>query len=113
MAALLSAEEVAITLGELLLATHRASLSLTPRVICADGLVLSIQASRFHYCSPRNDIGPWSAVEVGYPTKRVEALLPFAEEAEKPTNTVYGYVPIGIVAQVIAEHCGFAKAEGR
>lgn len=30
----------------------------------ADGSTLSVQASRSHYCTPRNDSGPWIAVEV-------------------------------------------------
>ena len=32
---------------------------------CHDGFQMSIQASRDHYCTPRDDTGPCSAVEVG------------------------------------------------
>lgn len=35
-----------------------------PRILCADGVQYSVQASRGHYCSPRNDVGPYTAVEV-------------------------------------------------
>jgi len=33
--------------------------------------------------------------------------MPFAEQEEHPTDTVYGYVPVSIVDEVIAKHGGF------
>lgn len=33
-------------------------------VVCDDGARLSVQASRTFWCVPRNDVGPYSAVEV-------------------------------------------------
>ncbi len=80
-----------------------------PRTCCADDFTLSIQAGRTHYCTPRDDLGPWRTVEVGYPDAAILALLPFAEDAGRPTDTVYGYVPIDIVSQVIADHGGLAQ----
>lgn len=35
-----------------------------PHVTCKDGAVFSIQASRMHYCTPKNCTGPWTGVEV-------------------------------------------------
>ena len=32
---------------------------------CHDGFVMSVQASRDHYSTPRDDVGSHSAVEVG------------------------------------------------
>lgn len=82
-------------------------------VTCADGFTMSVQASRFHYCSPRDSHGPWHAVEVGFPSAKVEAFMPFIDgQDEDPTGTVYGYVPIEVVAQVVIDHGGFAKATG-
>lgn len=78
-------------------------------MVCADGLTLSVQASKFHYCTPRDSIGPWDAVEVGFPSEQIEALMPYAEDPDDPTGTVYGYVPLSVVAGVIAQHGGFAK----
>ena len=33
-------------------------------VVCNNGLFLSIQASSEHYCKPKNNIGPYSELEV-------------------------------------------------
>lgn len=85
-------------------------LSHVPRVKCADGFEMSVQASGTHYCSPRDSDGPWSAVEIGFPTARVEGFMPYidGDETTEPTDTVYDYVPIEIVAQAIIDHGGFA-----
>lgn len=83
-------------------------LKLVPQVHCADGFQMSVQASSSHYCTPRDSVGPWSAVEVGFPSERVESFMPFADDADSPTDTVYGWVPIDLVAQAIADHGGFA-----
>ena len=37
---------------------------LSKRYILHDGTILSIQASEMHYCTPRNNIGPYTAAEV-------------------------------------------------
>lgn len=81
-----------------------------PQIICADGFKMSVQASEFHYCTPRDSIGPWHSVEVGFPSERVDAFMEYIDGGEDtdPTSTVYGYVPLAKVAQVIADHGGFA-----
>lgn len=72
-----------------------------------DGESISVQASGFHYCSPRNNDGPYYAVECGYPSVRPqEAMMEFAENHEDPTETVYGYVPIQVVQDFIDLHGG-------
>ena len=86
-----------------------------PRIHCADGFNLSVQASRGHYCSPRQNTGPWHEVEVGMPSERVGAFMGFMdgdEEREDPTDAVYGYVPLKTVDEVIDQHGGI-KQEGR
>ena len=76
------------------------------RILCRDGFSFSVQAGTGHYCQPRNGYGPYTAVEIGYPS-RVEPLIrDFAEEYGAPCDTVYGYVPIEIAALVIARHQG-------
>jgi hypothetical protein len=83
---------------------------LTPHVECVDGFMMSVQASEIHYCTPRvNDADEYIEVEVGFPSAREELLMPFVEDEKKPTNTVYGYVPVSIVDKVIAKHGGFKK----
>lgn len=79
-----------------------------PRLVCADGLTLSVQASAVHYCTPREDAAWYWAVEVGFPTVPVPELLPYAEDADRPTKTVYGYVPVELVEQIITTHGGIA-----
>jgi len=81
-------------------------LELRPTIKCADGLTLSVQASKTHYCTPRMDFGPYAEVEVGFPSERVEELMPYAEDVTAPTQTVYGYVPVEIVEQAIEAHGG-------
>jgi hypothetical protein len=78
-----------------------------PRVECNDGVSLSVQASRNHYCSPRSDNGPWTTVEVGYPSVDPgEAWREFQEDEDNPTETVYGNVPIELVEAFIEAHGG-------
>jgi hypothetical protein len=83
-----------------------------PRIVCVDGFSMSVQASSCHYCSPRENDGPYSSVEVGFPSARVETFMPYidGDEDTDPTETVYGYVPVEIVAAVVAEHGGFKTA---
>jgi len=76
-------------------------------VRCADGFSMSVQASRFHYCSPRESHGGWYEVEVGFPSAKVEAFMPYIDGSDvDPTETVYGYVPLEIVAQAVIDHGG-------
>lgn len=45
-------------------------LSVRPRIVCKDGFTVSVQTSDTHYCRPRTIYGPYSKVEVGYPSSR-------------------------------------------
>jgi len=82
-----------------------------PRIVCADGFALSVQASEYHYCTPREDTRYYLSVEVGFPTERPEPWdewSRFAESGESPTDTVYGWVPAPMVRDLIALHGGAA-----
>jgi hypothetical protein len=79
--------------------------------VCADGFKLSIQADKFAYCSPRNDEGPYTEVEVGYPSRIDYKLMPYAEDPDKPTDTVYGHVPSAVVLEVLQDHGGWVAGE--
>lgn len=76
------------------------------KIVCADGFQVSVQASTSHYCTPRDDYGPYSEVELGYPNEPVEAWMEYAEDPDRPTTTVYGYVPIEVVEVVLDQHGG-------
>lgn len=82
---------------------------LREKVVCADGFSMSVQASEYHYCFSRsNGKIDYLNVEVGFPSMRVDEFMPFIDGGEDtdPTQTVYGYVPIGIVDAVIEKHGG-------
>lgn len=89
------------------LRTNRDSHGMVMRLACHSGLTLSVQASRFAYCTPREDGMPhYSHVEVGFPSERVEALMEWAESPDVPTETVYGWVPVEVVERVVNENGG-------
>jgi hypothetical protein len=79
-----------------------------PPVTCKDGLSMSIQASVHHYCTPRNNIGPWTHVEVGFPTKHVKEFEKYGDDAY---SSVYCFVPIELVAKVIKKHGGWSDEQ--
>ena len=82
------------------------------QVICADGFKMSVQAFAGGYCEPRmNGAKKYTSVEVGYPSEREELLMEYAEEPDKPTQTVYGYVPVQVVTNVLAKHGGIVDGE--
>lgn len=77
-----------------------------PRVVCDDGFSMSVQASWSAYCEPRSDTGPWTAVEVAYPSSIEPLLWDYAEAQGRWTETVYPYTPIEVAAAVIELHGG-------
>lgn len=85
---------------------YRSQFPLAKRIKCADGFSLSVQATWGAYCLPRRNLGPWHQVEVGFPSAKPELIMDYAEQPERPTETVYGYVPIKLVEQLIALHGG-------
>lgn len=82
------------------------SFPLAKRIECEDGFSISVQASHGAYCSPRTNIGPWHQVECGFPSDVPTEIMHYAEQPDKPTETVYGYVPIELVEELIAAHGG-------
>jgi hypothetical protein len=80
-------------------------------VVCADGFSMSVQASTSAYSKPRHDDGPYTEVEVGFPSEEESLLLPYAEDSEKLTETVYPYVPVTKVSLVLAKHGGVVEGE--
>lgn len=81
------------------------------RITCNDGFSMSVQASEYHYCEPRKALpnGNYSLVEIGFPSCEEELLAEYAENEFNLTESVYGYVPIEIVNQVIEKHGGIRK----
>ena len=82
-----------------------------PRMECKDGFHFSVQAHAGAYCKPRDDFADnYSKVEVGFPSRTEPLLMPYVEDADRPTDTVYGYVPINVVIAVIEKHGGLKGA---
>ena len=79
------------------------------QVVCADGFRMSVQAGDGMYCTPRDDYGPYSEVEIGFPSEREECIMPYCEDPTQPTDTVYAYVPTQFVTYIIAKHGGMVS----
>ena len=112
-----------------------------PRVFCKDGFSISIQASEYHYCTPRysqvppKSEGLWLIMNgdrifsgdsrgtffsnIFIPYKTVELGYPSAEddlikfyaEGDNYTTTVYAGVPVMVVEELIEKHGGFDYAK--
>ena len=79
------------------------------RLHCNDGFSMSVQAHKHSYCSPRTDptaTNYYFKVEVGFPSEREELLMEYVEDYDNPTDTIYAYVPVGVVQEVIEKHGG-------
>ena len=106
-----------------------------PRIVCNDGFSVSVQASEHMYCKPRytqwqsedgwqvingsywtsskiprnfetDRFALYESVELGYPSEEDELINEYAEDDDY-TNTVYGYVPVNVVEQLVEKHGGF------
>jgi len=82
-----------------------------PRIVCADGESLSVQASEYSYCLPRETgAEQYTHVEVGFPSCVPNArMMEYCDDIDNPTDTIYAYVPVEVVLEFINEHGGFAK----
>lgn len=77
-----------------------------PIIECANGLTMSVQASNMHYCTPRDNVGPWTHVEIGYPNK---ILSEISQYSDGDSFSIYGYVPIELVENIIEANGGMAQ----
>lgn len=82
------------------------------RVVCADGASVSIQAGGGVYCTPRDNHGPYTHIEAGFPSVEPPASwCVYAEDASDLCGTVYGYMPYGCVDEFINIHGGMVLGE--
>jgi hypothetical protein len=79
-----------------------------PHLVCADGLMLSVQASAFHYCSPKaDDAVGYTMVEVYMPAHLRSRLL-----GKRDTRGgVFPFVPVANVNRFVHRHGGVADAD--
>ena len=80
-------------------------------VYCKSGFGVSVQASSGSYCTPRDNLGPYSTVELGFPSASDELIIGFADDKDSPTETVYGYVPVGLVQALLIKHGGVIEGD--
>lgn len=93
------------------------------KVICKDGFTMSVVAHFAAYCDPRPGLpealggaeddyaGPFTHVEVGFPSVKPEpwkAWAKYADEEDDPTGTIYSYVPLRTVNNLVKKHGGYA-----
>ena len=87
-------------------------MKLNEEIICKDGFTMSVQAHNGAYCSPRIDNAPrYTQVEVGFPSHPEPLLLEWAENENRPTNTVYPFVPVHQISLVCVKHGGIVSGE--
>jgi hypothetical protein len=97
------------TMDKRSLAGGPASVRFVPPLVCRDGFSMSVQASEYHYCVPRNNDGPWAAFECGFPSKPVPELREWKEELEEDApdeECIFAYVPWSAVMLTIEKHGG-------
>lgn len=71
-----------------------------PHITCADGFTLSVQASATHYCSPRDNEGPYTSVEVW------GCGCPEGWEDYGDGDDPYSQIPVQMVLDLVAKHGG-------
>ena len=87
-------------------------MKMNKNVVCKDGFTMSVQAGETQYCHPREtDADKYTEVEIGFPSRPEDLLLEYAENGDRPTETVYAYVPASLVTLVIAKHGGMVSGE--
>lgn len=78
-----------------------------------NGPSISVQASKNHYCTPRDNFGPYVNVEVGYPLdidKMPDSWKYYAEAGEEvDVSNIYAYIPIELVAEFIEANGGIKE----
>lgn len=103
-------------------------LGVRPTVVCKDGFKISIQAGRGYSCTPEDDNGPYTHVELGYPIypsklmlniiKRIgipltePIIAPYAVDKSRLTDTIYKQVPVEATDALLAKHGGPVAFEG-
>ena len=107
------------TLSEDPLMKHMMTSSRLPHIVCVDGFEMSVQVGYSLYSEPKKIAKRYSKVEIGYPSEPEELIkewaefTPFDEEdgSIDYTDTVYPYVPVKIVNQVLKKHGGIDLTE--
>lgn len=81
------------------------------RLVCKDGFSVSVQASCFHYSTPRLDhpAEGWVEYELGFPSNNDPIIAKYEEQYEGAGSGVYPYAPAQVVIDLIAAHGGLKE----
>jgi hypothetical protein len=80
-------------------------------LVCKDGFAMSVQASKKHYCNPKEDsLTEYTHYEVGFPSDEPNYFKEYAVVNDY-TKTVYPFVPVDFVVAEINHHGGVEKDE--
>jgi len=77
-----------------------------PTIKCVDGFHVSIQANEFTFCIPSNNDGPWSHIELSFPSEQLPKL--FNKFIITNNKYIYTQVPICLVDSLLDAHGGIA-----
>jgi hypothetical protein len=90
-----------------------------PALECADGFEISVQAHYGAYCQPRPSrdgqlVDEFHKVECGFPNQEVPELAEWKDGDKdnrgSDTESVYAYVPISAVVELIEKHGGLKQS---
>lgn len=101
-----------MTVNEYLKETQRPDdngFQVRPRVTCADGYEISIQAGKGMYSTPRDVASYYTHVELGFPNIFDDSISKYAEDHKVKTKTVFPYVPVGEVDALLEKHGGIVR----
>ena len=93
---------------------HMLTVSRLPHIVCSDGFKMSVQVGYSLYSTPKKVAKRYSEVEIGYPSEHEPLIEKYVESIyEDPdyTDTVYPYVPVKVVNQVLKKHGGIDISE--
>ena len=73
--------------------------------LCKDGFSISIQASKYHRSSKSGENRDlYDTVECRFPTEIPDNIMEYCEDPDEPLDTVYNYVPVKLVEELIDYH---------
>ena len=94
---------------------HMMTSSRLPHIVCSDGFTMSVQVGDSLYSTPKKVAKRYSNVEIGYPSDHEPLIEKWAENLfeDSPdfTDTVYPYVPVKVVDEVLKKHGGIDLTE--
>ena len=97
------------------LINHMLTSTRLPQIVCSDGFKMSVQVGPHLYSEPKKVAKRYSNVEIGFPSDHEPLIEKWAENLFEDipdfTNTVYPYVPVKVVNQVLKKHGGIDLTE--